>query len=242
VEPLADWAVYLVPPADHALYRVCSTILGWDCRQQLQVERLALPGIPPEILKTWVGPAALYGTHATLSGWMRVPNEHRARIVDELGAVARTFGPIQLDGGRFPAPGDFWYPTTAPIPILVAVFDEPLGALRALHAEVLARFNTLAVSSSYDSGAELPRYTPRHRFYIRRYHEPRVLDEFQFHVSFATALPGPDAVDRLRRAIVDTTGLFSVREHCTWTANEMWLFEQRPDGYWRLAESFPFSA
>ncbi len=47
------------------------------------------------------------------------------------------------------------------------------------------------------------------------------------------------AADRLRRAIVDGTGLFSQLDHTRWTINELCLFERRQDGLWRLAESFP---
>jgi hypothetical protein len=234
----ADLAVYLVPPAGHALYDVCASILGWDCRREVAVERVSLPGISAELLERWVGPAAQYGPHGTVSGWMRIPNEHRTSIVDDLARLSRTFTPIRFARGRFPVPGDFWHPRTAPAPILVAVFDEPLGALAALHAEVIGRFNTLATGSYFDDHADLAAYTARQRWRTARYHEPRVLEEFEFHISFATALSGVDGVDRLRRAIVDTTGLFELREHTTWTAQELVLFERRPDGWWRMAEVF----
>jgi Protein of unknown function (DUF1045) len=135
-------------------------------------------------------------------------------------------------------PGDFWYPGTAPVQLLVSVFDEPLGALSALHAEVLVRFNPLAINSNYDERRNQPAYNARHRRRIDRYHEPRVLEDFAFHVSFASNLPSVDAADRLRRAIVDATGLFQQRHHTTWIADEPVLFERRPHGFWRLAEVF----
>ena len=91
----ADMAVYLVPPANHALYDVCASILGWDCRREVAVERVSLPGISPELLERWVGPAAQYGPHGTVSGWMRIPSEHRPSIVDDLARLSRTFAPIQ---------------------------------------------------------------------------------------------------------------------------------------------------
>jgi hypothetical protein len=103
---------------------------------------------------------------------------------------------------------------------------------------VIGRFNTLATGSYFDDHADLAAYTARQRWRAARYHEPRVLEEFEFHISFATALSGVDGVDRLRRAIVDTTGLFELREHTTWTAQELVLFERRPDGWWRMAEVF----
>lgn len=240
-EPLLDLAVYLVPPEEHEIYRVCAAVLGWDCRRERAVERMALPGIPPDLLAEWVGPAAKFGPHGTVGGWMRVPSRHRDRIVDEMREVAASFGPIALTRGRFAAPGDYWHPATAPSPILVAAFDELTGMLDALHAEVVVRFNRLAVSSTQSDRIDAPIWTPRERARLARYHEARVLEGFRFHVSFATGTPGPDAVDRLRRAIVDATGLFSRREHTTWTAAELFLFERGPDGFWRMPERFAFS-
>lgn len=114
--------------------------------------------------------------------------------------------------------------------------------MRALHWEVLVYFNRLAVGSYHDDRADLSRCSPRFRWRAQRYHEPRVLDDFEFHASFATALPGADATDRLRRAIVDTSGLFESREHTVWTIDELLLFERRTDGFWRIAEQFPLSS
>jgi hypothetical protein len=235
---LLDLAVYVVPPEDHALYQVCAAVLGWDCRNERPVARPQLSGIPADVLAEWVGPAAAYGPHGTIAGWMRVPARERQKIIDDLAGVARTFAPIRLERGRFAQPGDFWYAGTAPVPILVAQFDESLGALRALHAEVLLRFNTRAVSSIYNDRADLSFYNARHRWRIAHYHEARVLEDFEFHVSFATALPSSDAADRLRRAILEDTGLFQRREHTTWLTDELVLFERRPDGFWRLGETF----
>lgn len=240
-EELADLGVYLVPPAGHALYRVCASVLGWDCRREVAVEGPPLPGLAPERLAAWVGPAAAFGPHVTIGGWMRVPACDRARVVDDMRAVAASFEPLELTGGRFAAPGDFWHPTTAPRPILVAVYDEPTGMLDALHAEVVVRFNRLAVSSTQSDRIDAPHWTPRERARLRRYHEARILDGFRFHVSFATATPSADAVDQLRRAIVTATGLFGRREDTVWTAAELCLFERRPDGRWRIAEAFPFA-
>lgn len=237
-QDLADWAVYAVPPLESALYQTCAAILGWDCRRESTVERLQLPGIGPEVLQTWVGPAAVYGPHATLCGAMRIPRAQRDRVVSDLQDVARRFGPIQLERGRFAGPHDFWYAGSAPRPILVVQFDDPSGELRALHAETLVRFNTLAVSSLFISQ---PSYSTRLNARVARYHDPRVLEDFEFHVSFATALPSSDAADRLRRAIVDSSGLFSQADHARWTIDTLCLFERRPDGFWRLAETFPLS-
>ncbi len=235
-QDLADWAIYAVPPLESALYQVCAAILGWDCRQESRVERLQLPGIAPVVLQAWVGPAASYGPHATLCGTMRIPRKHRDRIVRDLEVVACRFAPIQLERGRFAGPHDVWYAGSSPWPILVVQFDEPLGELRGLHAETLVRFNTLAVGSHFIAR---PNYSARFNARVARYHDPRVLEDFEFHVSFATALPSNDAADRLRRAIVDSTGLFSQPDHARWTINELCLFERRRDGFWRLAESFP---
>jgi hypothetical protein len=236
-----DLGVYVVPPAEQALYQVCASVLGWDCRSERAVERIQLPGISAGQLERWVGPAAQYGPHGTIGGWMHVPAVERGRIVDNLSALCRTFAPIRLERGRFASRGDYWYPPTAPGAILVAVFDDPLGALRALHSEVLVYFNRLAVGSYHDGRVDVTRLEPRTRWRSQRYHEPRVLEDFEFHVSFATALSGADAVDRLRRAIVDTTGLFEARDHTTWTVDELVLFERRTDGFCRIATRFPLT-
>jgi hypothetical protein len=188
-----------------------------------------------------VGPAAQYGPHGTIGGWMHIPAAQRGRIIQDLSAMCRTFAPIPLERGRFASPGDYWYPATMQFPILVAVFDDPLGALRALHAEVLVHFNRRAVGSYHDDHADVTRYSPHVRWRAQRYHEAGVLEDFEFHVSFATALPGADAADRLRRAIVDTTGLFEARDHTSWTVDELLLFERRTDGFWRIAERFPLT-
>jgi len=171
---------------------------------------------------------------------MKIPASERGRISDNLAALCQSFEPIRLERGRFAASGDYWHPANARVPILVAVFDDPLGALRSLHAETLVYFNRLATGSYFQDRADLSRYAARERWRQKRYHEPWVLEDFEFHVSFATGLPGIDAVDRLRRAIVDATGLFESRDHTTWTIDELTLFERRPDGFWRIAERFPF--
>ena len=237
MESTQDLAVYLVPPSDHRLYSVGSSVLGWDNRREVRVPRPALPGISDEQLATWVGPAEFFGIHATIGDALRVPTVMRSQVVDELRTIAREFPAIRLSGGRFFNRGEFFSPNT-----LVATYDDSSGALLALHSEVVARFNRLARGSGYWDYREDPRWTPKQRWRIERYYAPFILDAFQFHFTFASSLAGPEAVDRLHRAVVDVTGLFSQPSDTTLLLSEAWLFEKRSDGYWRLAEAFPFAS
>jgi hypothetical protein len=101
MDAIADWAVYLVPPEDYPLYQACAAVLGSDCRREAPVERPRLPGIPAEVLAEWVGRAANYGPHATISGWLRVPVRHRDQILDDLSRIARTLAPIRMERADF---------------------------------------------------------------------------------------------------------------------------------------------
>lgn len=94
---------------------------------------------------------------------MHVPAGERARIFENLSALCRTFASIRPERGRFASPGDSWHPRTAPGQSLVAVFDDPLGALRVLHGEVLVYFNRLAVGSYHDDRADVTRLCPHIR-------------------------------------------------------------------------------
>jgi len=73
---------------------------------------------------------------------------------------------------------------------------------------------------------------------IARYYAPFVLDDFQFHVTLASGLADAEAVARLGGAITEATGLFGSPEEREWLVDDLWLFEHRPDGFWRLAERF----
>jgi Protein of unknown function (DUF1045) len=182
---LVPFALYLVPPADSALYRVGSAILGYDVRAR----RLSSPAWADA-----VGSAAAFGLHVTVADALYFNNEREvAAVVADLELACKDFTPFDLTNFRL----------CERIPserCLSMLFDDRSGTLEALHHEAVARANRVAVASDYSMGhAPVDRDVDhqRARTMIRHYRAPYVLGRYRPHLSLASDVP-PERLGELR--------------------------------------------
>src|SRR5262245_39742721 len=84
----ARYAIYFVPPAGGALYRLGSSLLGYDCYNGAE---LPWPGDLPDDWAAMTEAPRRYGFHGTLVAPFRLrPREHEAGLVDAVANFVAT--------------------------------------------------------------------------------------------------------------------------------------------------------
>lgn len=225
-------AVYLVPDADSPLYRLGTSIVGWDVRAEREVPvPAALAGIADR-LPGWVGEAHRYGFHATIGDALDYSDHALADIEAAIAEIAAATQPFMLVNGRI-------HRTFRAVPrVLVSTFDSPDGAVQRLEDQVVTRINVRHERS--------PNFGPRsHEFaglaleQFYRYGSPMVRSLFDLHFSLATNIPDAVTWHLLANLIEADLGLFQHPAHRTQTVTELHLLDQRKDGRYRIRRSFP---
>ena len=189
----ARYAIYFVPPADGALYRLGSSLLGYDCYRGADV---AFPlGMPDDWTALTAAPRR-YGFHGTLMAPFRLgPGRDEtgllrtvARFADAARDVA-VIEPVVRALGRF----------------IAIVPRERNAVLDRLAADCIAGFDDFrAPLSAGDRARRETGLSARERSNLERWGYPYVFEEFRFHMT----LTGPLGDDR-RPAIGDLlSGLF----------------------------------
>jgi hypothetical protein len=190
-DPSSRYAIYYVPPADSALFRLGSALLGYDCRTG---EDLTPPDDAhlPLDWSALVAPARRYGFHGTLKAPFRhVPGrdeEELCRTVDVFAQVPRervAVRPVVRALGAFVA-------------VVPAARD---AALDGLGADCVTRFDAFrAPMTAADRTRRLTApLSMRELQNLDRWGYPYVFEDFRFHMT----LTGP--IDASRRdGIVST--------------------------------------
>jgi Protein of unknown function (DUF1045) len=173
--PSSAVAVFVVPPATSAIYRVGSRLLGYDVRREVAVES-PIEGV--------VGAAGSFGFHLTVADALYYDDVDRVWAMAEVEALAKEFAPffltnIELRTG-FPDPSS-----------LALVVSDPLRSLEALHCELVFRIYRRARSSDYTLGdTPITRASAeRSDLMLSRYRAPYILKEFQPHFTIASSIP-----------------------------------------------------
>jgi Protein of unknown function (DUF1045) len=191
----ARYAIYFIPSADGALYRLGSSLLGYDCYRGTDV---AFPrGLPDDWTELTAAPRR-YGFHGTLMAPFRLrPGRDEtgllravARFVDAARDVA-VIEPVVRALGRF----------------IAIVPRERNVVLDRLAADCVTMFDDFrAPLSAGDRARRETGLSARERSNLERWGYPYVFDDFRFHMT----LTGPVGDDR-RAALGDLLSVLLMR-------------------------------
>jgi Protein of unknown function (DUF1045) len=176
-----------VPPADSALYRLGSSLLGYDCYGGADVA--FPPGLPDDWAELSAAPRR-YGFHGTLVAPFRLaPGLGEAELVHAITGFVEVAGDIAAIAPVVRALGKF-------IAIVPRARNAALDRLAADCVTTFDRFR--APMSAADRARRETGLSARERANLERWGYPYVFEDFRFHMT----LTGP-LVDARRAAIVE---------------------------------------
>lgn len=217
------FAVYLCPPADTALYRMGTELLGFDVRAQREVPRPAF--LRPE----WQTDAGPFGFHLTVVEGFGTDPGWWPDIEAEARACAAGLSPdadLSLTNGRIEVwdGGETW-----------VLRLDPSPALLVAHTLLLARLSRFVTDSPFTGQVARGLWgQPHERARMTLLHTPRGLDTWQPHFTLVQPYRGAEP-QSLSRALEARVAPF-LRQ--TYTA--LTLFEQRADEtHWRVRAELP---
>lgn len=198
---MARYAIYTIPPTDSALWRLGSSILGYDAATGLDAPFPDDPIFADPLSLAWSAEPRRYGFHATLKAPFRLAEGRtEAMLAAEMAEFARSRAPFALDLTLAPV-GHF----------LALIANDPPPALQALADDCVRHFDPFREPIS---AADRERRHPDHL--IQRQVEnldtwgyPFVFDDFLFHMTLTGALE-PDDRHRLEpvlRSLLQDTPL-----------------------------------
>jgi hypothetical protein len=225
------YGIYLIPAADHPLYRLGSSFLGYDIWTQARTTPRLADIFGEETIRNWIGKAEVFSFHITIADCLSYRVEDVVEIDARLRWIASRMAPFTLTNGRFFT--NFHDAPTA----LTLTFDSPDGALQQLHRLVVTLISVLHERSPYFSHLEETLDDPLRRNLIR-YGAPWVLDHFWPHWSLATSVPDQKSWDRLRDATLQQTRLFETAETRTLPVEALQLVELQENGFYRVVGSY----
>jgi hypothetical protein len=228
-------ATYLIPDPASRLYQTATAILGYDVFAERDVDRPEALRPCAESIREWIGPAHVFGIHATIGDALEFPDDQFAAIEDRLAEIARRTPPFLLTNGRIHT-GFREFPRA-----LVATFDNEDGALRELEDRVVTEINVLR-SASPHFGARSSTYAGLLRTQFERFGSPHVRSLFDLHFTLATGVPDAETWHLLANLFVTELGLFSSPDQTTFAVDKLYLLEQRPDGRYGVRRTYPLTA
>ncbi len=181
------FAIYTMPPADSALWKLGSSILGYDAVSGLDVPFPDDPIFADPLSLAWSAEPRHYGFHATLKAPFRLAEDRTPdELIAEMGRFARGRPAVDLDLTLAPV-GHFL--------ALVAV-DPPRG-LQQLADDCVRHFDPFREPLT---AADRERRHPdqliqRQVENLDTWGYPFVFDDFQFHMTLTGSL---DPADRHR--------------------------------------------
>jgi 2'-5' RNA ligase len=227
------YGVYLIPSADHPLFRLGSDFLGYNIWAESHATPLLADTLGEETVRAWIGNAKHFSFHITIADCL----EYRAEDVDEICTriqwIAQRMAPFTLTDGRF-------YTEFHAGHALTLTYKSPDHALQRLHRLVVTLISVLHTSSPY-FGHLLEKLEAPLQQNLIRYGAPWVLDHFWPHWSLATSVPDADIWQRLRDETVRVTGLLQTPETQSFTVDSIQLVELKEDGFYRIAGSYPLA-
>ena len=124
------YGVYLIPSADHPLFRLGSDFLGYNIWAESHSTPLLADTLGEETVRAWIGNAKHFSFHITIADCL----EYRAEDVDEIRTriqwIAQRMAPFTLTDGRF---YDDFHSGHA----LTLTYKSPDQALQRLHRLVV---------------------------------------------------------------------------------------------------------
>jgi 2'-5' RNA ligase len=230
----ARYAIYLAPPADSALWRFGSFVLGYDAATGEDIQGFGLPVVPAPVWHLQTARPRTYGFHATLKAPFRLaPDKTLEHLKSELRIFAASRAPFDLGPLAVTSLGG----SDGGFAALTLQRDCP--ALVALEADVVMLFDRFrAPLTTQEFAARKPeRLSARERLHLEAWGYAHVLDDFRFHMTLSGHVANPDDVaDALADALANTVGTAHM------TISELVLFEQpEPDARFRIVARAPMA-
>lgn len=179
------YALYVAPPADHALTRAAVSWLGRDAfGGAAALQPPEGTGLDADFWKTITSDPRRYGFHATIKAPFRLAEgKTEAGLQSAVQAFAERTQRFEIT-----------LALAAIGPFFALIEDEPSAALARFAGDVVTEFEPFrAPLSEADYARRRPeRLSPRERELLDQWGYPYVFDEFQFHMS----LTGPVPVER----------------------------------------------
>lgn len=226
------YGVYLIPSADHPLFRLGSDFLGYNIWTESHATPLLADTLGEEAVRAWIGNAKHFSFHITIADCL----EYRAEDVDEIHTrvqwIAQRMDRFTLTDGRF---YDEFHAGHA----LTLTYKSADQALQRLHRLVVTLISVLHTSSPYFGHLHDKLEAPLQQNLLR-YGAPWVLDHFWPHWSLATSVPDTEVWQRLRDETVRVTGLLQTPETRSFTVDSIQLVELKEDGFYKIVGSYPF--
>jgi hypothetical protein len=203
---MPKFAVYYVPEETNELYRLGSSVVGYDIRKCEPVHTLEALRCIPHFTDQWVTKAKPYGFHLTIGDSIDFNVGEIARIEKEIIDLLGCFNP-EHDFALHRRRDDFvtfWGPA-------VVLRYDPNDYLKILHAVIAARVHPLGTSSGYlqryleDPKEEAKRPYRVHR--ILKFFSPTVFDSYSPHFTLLRPHSG-ESKDELTQLFSDTFGRF----------------------------------
>lgn len=176
------YAVYLAPPAESALWRFGSAVLGYDAGSGAEPVSPDLAGFDAETWRAMTAEPRRYGFHGTLKAPFRLAaGRSLADLEAAAAAVAAEHHPFELPPLVVHAIGAF----VALVPSLAVPALLEIARCSVLDLDVLRAPLTPA-----ERARRRPdRLSARQSAHLSRYGYPYVLDEFRFHMTLTGPLP-----------------------------------------------------
>lgn len=227
LETLTASAVYLIPPAESALYQFGARVLGYDIYENRQI-------LSP--FAAYVGDAADFGFHVTVADVLYLYQGRDLELLKkEVEFVAQGMPSMRLEFELVEG-----FPTRDSTAL---VCRERQGVLEALHHEMVARFYRGAAGSNYDLGAHPQNRNDdpeRSKWMITRYHAPYILQQYKPHFTLLTKLP--EAAEERRKVMDELRRNFEaeVAERQIELKSLFVLKRPAPKRAWQIAREVPF--
>jgi hypothetical protein len=224
-------ATYLIPDPEKPLYRIGSAILGYDVFAEREIP-LPEPFAPfAEQIRNWIGPAHIYGFHATIGDALEYPEELIPEIEDRLANIARDTAPFTLTNGRI-------HDSFRDFPrALVSTFDSPDRAVNQLEERVVTEINALHTGSP-EFGKRAATYNPLQRLQLERFGSPNIRSLFDLHFSLATAVPDVETRQLLCDLFLNELALFATPDQREIRIDKFYLLEQGIDRLFRIRRTY----
>jgi hypothetical protein len=232
---VARYAIYLAPPADSALWRFGSAVLGYDAETREDVHGFAPGGFGAAEWRASTARPRTYGFHATLKAPFRLAEGRtegnlRAGLA-EMAARHTAFdaGPLVVTAMGQGGAG-----------FVALTLAQPSAEIARLEADVVAGIDVFrAHLTEAEIAARNPaKLTPRQRdnLVLRGY--PYIGPDYKLHFTLSGALDDPEPVRRaLEQALRVEVGSASL------AVSDLALFVQpEPGARFHVAERFPLAA
>ncbi len=204
---MPKFAVYYIPKESSKLYRLGSSVVGYDVRKHKFVPTLKALRSIPHFTDQWLTKARPYGFHLTIGDAIDFDMERIATVEKEVADILGCFDPahtftLHRRQNDFVT---FWGPA-------VVLRYDPNDYLKILHTVIAARVHPLGTGSGYlrrylqdpEKEAELSYRSQR----IKMFFSPTIFDSYSPHFTVLNPHTG-ESRNELTQLFADIFGGFN---------------------------------